>query len=39
MTLPPCDKCQTPVDDELRCAGCRREYTWFWVQLKQKGER
>ena len=39
MTLPPCEKCGQGVDAELRCKPCGREYTAYWLVLKQRGER
>lgn len=38
-TLPKCEKCGQEVDSELRCKPCRREHTWLWVKLRQRGER
>lgn len=37
--LPTCEKCGGQVDDNLACKPCGREYTWLWVQMRQRGER
>lgn len=39
MKLPNCEKCDGEIKEDLICTSCRREYTWLWVQLRQKGER
>ena len=37
--IPNCEKCGGEIKEDLICVPCRREYTWLWVQLRQKGER
>ncbi len=38
-TLPTCEKCGGWLSDDLICKPCGREYTWLWVQMRQRGER
>lgn len=37
--IPTCEKCDGDLTDDLRCEGCRREYTLHWIALTQRGER
>lgn len=39
MNLPPCEKCGSALKEDLICRPCGREYTWLWVQLRQRGEQ
>ena len=39
MTLPSCEKCRQPLNKDMACTLCRREYTWAWVVATQRGER
>ncbi len=36
---PHCEKCDRALSDDLKCAPCGREYTHYWLVLKQRGER